>query len=248
MAWILDLDGVVWLADQPVAGAAAAVERLRAAGQAVRFLTNNSSLTEADYLAKLARLGLPAAAGELLTSAQAAAALVEPGETVLVCGGPGVEEALAARGARTVRQGDADAVMVGWHRDFDFDRLAAASRAVRRGARLLATNDDATYPAPDGPLPGCGAILAAVATASGATATVAGKPYPPMVDLVRSRLGDALPGSTLVGDRPDTDGRMARALGLRFVLVLSGITRPTDLPVDPTPDLVATDLAAAVGP
>src|SRR5947209_5997731 len=180
MAWILDLDGVVWLADRPIPGAADAVARLRAAGERVLFLTNNSSLTEGEYVAKLERVAIPASTDELVSSARAAAILVEPGATALVCAGPGVEEALRERGARTVREGKADVVVVGWHRDFDFDRLTAAARAVRAGAALLATNDDATYPSPDGLLPGCGAILAAVSTAAGVPATVAGKPYPPM--------------------------------------------------------------------
>ena len=101
----------------------------------------------------------------MITSAQAAAFLVEPGETALVCGGPGVVEALEERGVTAVREGDADAVLVGFHRDFDYERMRVASEAVRRGARLIATNDDATYPTPDGPIPGGGAIVAAVATA-----------------------------------------------------------------------------------
>lgn len=246
MAWLVDLDGVVWLADRPIPGSADAIATLRARGEAVWFLTNNSSLTESDYVAKLHRVGVAAGAGELLTSAQAAAALVPRGSTALVCGGPGVDEALQARGVRTRRDGDADVVVVGWHRDFDFDRLATAARAVRRGARLLATNDDATYPAPDGPLPGCGAILAAVQVASGVTAEVAGKPNEPMAALVRARLGNTLARSTLVGDRTNTDGAMARRLGIRFALVLSGITAPEDLPVTPEPDVVARDLGALV--
>src|SRR4051794_37281160 len=94
-----------------------------------------------DYVAKLAGAGMPAEDDELLTSAQAAARLVEPGETALVCGGPGVVEALEQRGATTVRDGDADVVVVGWHRDFDFERMAVAARAVRQGARLIGTND-----------------------------------------------------------------------------------------------------------
>lgn len=246
MAWILDLDGVVWLADTPIPGSAAAIDRLRARGETVRFLTNNSSMTTAQYAEKLERLGVHAEPGELLTSAQAASTLVSPGERVLVCGGPGVVEAVEARRATPVREGDAEVVIVGWHRDFDFDRLAAASRAIRNGARFVATNDDATYPTPEGPLPGNGALVAAVATASGARPVVAGKPYDPMATLVRERLGEHLAASTLVGDRPDTDGRMARALGIRFALVFSGITARGALPVEPAPDVVADDLAALV--
>src|SRR5436305_388081 len=246
MAWILDLDGVLWLSDEPTAGAADAVAQLRARGDRVLFVSNNSSARVDEYLTKLERLGVPILADELVTSGQAAATLVEPGQTALVCAGAGVEEALAARGVRTVRSGTADAVVVGWHRDFDYDGLTRAAQAVMAGARLFGTNDDATYPTPEGPIPGGGAILAAVATAAGVEPTVAGKPHAPMVDLVRSRLGRDLNGSTVVGDRPSTDGRLAVALGARFALVLSGVTKEGDLPVDPQPAEVAADLASLV--
>jgi ribonucleotide monophosphatase NagD (HAD superfamily) len=98
MAWVLDLDGVVWLAEQPIDGAAAAVERLRARGDRVLFATNNSWARLEDQEAKLDRMGIPAA-GDVVTSAMAAATLVDAGERVLVCGGPGVVQAVAARGA-----------------------------------------------------------------------------------------------------------------------------------------------------
>ena len=246
MAWALDLDGVIWLGEQPIPGAADAVGRLQAAGEPVVFVTNNSSVPVGEVEAKLARHGIDAT-GAVLTSAMAAAERVDPSEVALVCAGPGVEEALAARGVRTVREGKADVVVVGFHRDFDYGRLQAASSAVRAGARLLATNDDATYPTPDGPLPGCGAILAGVATAAGVTPTVAGKPNEPMAALARARLGaDALERSRLVGDRPDTDGLMAHRLGVPFWLVLSGITKAADLPVDPAPERIGEDLAELV--
>lgn len=241
MGFALDLDGVLWLGDQPIRGAAGAVARLRAAGHDVLFCTNNSSQPVAAVEAKLARHGVPAA-GDVVSSALAAAALVEPGEAVLVCAGPGVREAVEARGAIALREGPADTVIVGMHLDFDYGRLRAAATAVDRGARLLATNDDATYPTPEGPIPGGGAILAAVERATGVSATVAGKPNEPMAALVRARLGDV---GVMVGDRPDTDGRFAVTLGYRFALVLSGVTS-TPAGVEPAPDLLATDLAALV--
>jgi glycerol-1-phosphatase len=242
VTWVLDLDGVVWLADQPLPGAAAAVARLRERGERVLFATNNSAALLGDQEAKLERLGIPAG-GDVISSAVAAAQLVEPGERALVCGGPGIVEALTARGAVPVRDGDADAVLVGFHRDFDYERLRIATRAVRGGARLIATNDDATYPTPDGPIPGGGALAAAVAYASGVRAQVAGKPHAAMADLVRAVGGD---DGTVVGDRPETDGAFARALGYRFALVLTGVTAAGDLPVEPTPDLVAESLATLV--
>jgi 4-nitrophenyl phosphatase len=241
MPFALDLDGVVWLADDPIPGAAEAVARLRTTGEDLVFVTNNSSAPVAQVEAKLARHGIPAG-GDVVTSAMAAAALVAPGERVLVCAGPGVVEALEDVGAEPVRDGDADAVIVGFHLDFDYERLRVAARAVRRGARLLATNDDASYPTPDGPIPGGGAILAAVTTATGATPEIAGKPHPAMAALVRARLGDT---GVMVGDRLDTDGLFARALGYRFALVHTGVT-PAGVALDPTPDLTAPDLAALV--
>ena len=252
MVWVLDLDGVVWLGDEPIAGAADAVARLRSAGEIVLFATNNSSVVVAEQEAKLARCGI-AAEGGVITSAMAGAALVEPGERVLVCGGPGVVEALEQRGAVPVRdETDVDVLMVGFHRDFDYERLRLAAEAVRRGARFVATNDDATYPTPDGPIPGGGAIAAAIAYAVGRQPEVAGKPHQPMADLARARAGSAggagagAHDGIMVGDRPDTDGAFARTLGYKFGLVLSGVTAPDDLPVDPTPDLVAPDLATLV--
>lgn len=243
MTWLLDLDGVVWLADEPIPGAADAVARLRDRGERVVFITNNSSATVAEYLEKLDRCGVPTVPGDLITSAQAAAFLVEPGETALVCGGPGVEEALQQRGARTVRAGKADAVVVGWHRDFDFGRLTAAFEAVVAGARLIGTNDDATYPTPMGPLPGGGAILAAVAYAAGVEPVVAGKPFGPIVELLHERVSDP---EIMVGDRPTTDGLLAHRLGIAFGLVLTGVTRADAIPTEPPVALVADDLAALV--
>jgi len=242
MGWALDLDGVVWLGDEPIPGAAAAVARLRTAGEQVVFVTNNSSVPVGEVEAKLGRHGIEAA-GAVISSAMAAATLLEPGERAVVCAGPGVVEALVARGVEVVERGPADVVVVGFTRALTYDLLARAALAVRGGARLVATNDDATYPTPEGEVPGGGAILAAVTTATGARPAIAGKPYPAMAELVRARVG---PAGVMVGDRPDTDGRFARALGYRFSLVLSGVTGADHLPVDPEPDDVARDLAALV--
>ncbi|HVE46564.1 MAG TPA: HAD-IIA family hydrolase [Acidimicrobiales bacterium] len=243
MTWALDLDGVIWLGDDLIRGSAAAVAALRDLGERVVFLTNNSNKAVGDYVAKLERMGVATSDEEVVTSAQAAASLLEPGTTALVCAGPGVVEALTEREIEVVTSGPADAVVVGWHEEFDYDRLNAAAAAVMNGARLVGTNDDATYPTPNGLIPGGGALLAAVAYASSSVAEVAGKPNPAMVTLVESRVGAV---SDLVGDRPDTDGLLAGRLGARFHLVLSGVTKEADLPVDPEPDTVAPDLATVL--
>lgn len=246
MAWILDLDGVVWLSENVIPGVPEAVARLREKGERILFLTNNSSRPIADLLEKFEGMGIPVEADEIVTSAQSAAAMLEPGTTALVCAGEGVREALAARGVKGVDEGPADAVVVGFHKEFDYNRLNAAYQAIRGGARLIGTNDDTTYPTPDGPIPGGGALLASVAAAAGVEPEVAGKPYQPMADAVRERIGSDADDGVLVGDRPDTDGLMAKRLGFRFALVFTGVTSPEDLPVEPEPDMTADDLAALV--
>jgi len=235
----------VWLTGEPIPGVGDAVSRLCDAGVRVLFATNNSAPTVDELLARLAHGGIAAGPEDVLSSAQAAATLVEPGSTVLALAGSGVAEAMAARGVRVVHDGDADAVVVGWTRAFDFDRLASATRAVLAGARLIGTNEDPALPTPDGLLPGAGALLAAVATASGCAPEIAGKPHQPLADLVTRRVGQV---DVVVGDRPSTDGQLARRLQAPFALVLSGVTRPgTPLP-EPLPDFVADDLGALVPP
>ena len=243
MTWALDLDGVLWRGDSAIPGSAGAVAALRSSGERVVFLTNNSHERVDAYVAKLERIGVSASPDDVVTSGQAAASLLERGSTALVCAGPGVVEALEAAGIEAVSEGSADAVVVGWHSTFDYERLTIATCAVLDGARLVGTNDDATYPTADGLIPGGGALLAAVAYASGATPEVAGKPNQAMVDLVAGRVG---PVEMMVGDRPNTDGQLARNLGARFALVFSGVTKESDLPVEPEPDVVAADLATLV--
>ena len=244
-AVVLDLDGVLWLGDEPLPGAAEAVARFRAAGLEVGFMTNNSSLPVGQYVEKLARFGVEADPSEVLTSALATADLLAadlaPGSKVLACSGPGVVEALEARGFEVVDAGPAEAVVVGWHRTFDFDRLDRASSAIRAGARFVATNLDATYPAPDGLLPGNGSIVAAVATAAGRQPEVAGKPEPPTVALVRARFGER---GIVAGDRPSTDGALAAALGWPFALVVSAATLDSDERADHDAAFVGPSLAA----
>lgn len=243
---LCDLDGVVWLDRAPIPGAPEAIARLRASGRRVLFVTNNSMSLVADQEAALAAIGVPAT-GDVVTSAQAAASLVGHDERVLVAGAAGVAEAVEARGATVVVDGPADAVVVGLHRDFDFGRLHAASAAIRAGARFVATNDDATFPTPDGLTPGAGALVAAIAVAAGATPTIAGKPYAPMASLVAARCGAgyAPRRAIVVGDRPSTDGLFARTVGCRFAMVRSGVTPAgAAFDADVEPDLDVADLAA----
>lgn len=226
--WIVDLDGVIWLSGEPIGDAPAAVDRLRARGTRVVFATNNSAPTTAELLSRIRRLGIDAEAADLASSAHAAARLLPPGQAVHVLAAAGVLEALGERGVPVGDRGPVAAAVVGWNRTFDFDSLSAAADAARRSGRLIGTNEDPTHPTPAGLVPGSGALLAAVATASGVVPEVAGKPHEPMAALMRERFGFERGDRTvvLVGDQPGTDGRLAQRLEIPFVLVDSGVTRP----------------------
>ncbi len=241
-SWVLDLDGVVWRAGHPIDGAPEAIAALRGAGDRLFFVTNNAAPTVEELLARLRRAGVPAGKEEILSSAMATAAMLQHGDRALVVGGAGVAEALRARGVQIVDEPPVQAVVVSRTPRFGYDEISLASGVAREGARLIGTNDDATFPTAEGLVPGTGALLAAVATASGIAPEVAGKPYPPMVHLVKERIGDV---DVVVGDRPSTDGRLAEQLATRYALVLSGVT-PPGTPVEPAPDVVAADLGELV--
>lgn len=248
LLWIIDLDGVVWLSGEPIGDAGGAVAALRAHGVRVVFATNNSAPTIDELLARLDRIGVESAKGDLATSAAAAALLVEPGRSVKVLAEGGVRESLDARGVHIVEEGPVDAAIVGWSHLFDFDSLAATATAARTSGRLIGTNEDPTHPTPAGLMPGSGALLAAVAIASGVTPEIAGKPHEPMAALMRSRFAfdDGDPSVVVVGDQPRTDGRLAQRLGLPFGLVDSGVTPAGTAGFDTPVAVRAPDLAALV--
>ncbi|MBO0732457.1 MAG: HAD-IIA family hydrolase [Acidimicrobiaceae bacterium] len=244
MVWILDLDGVVWLAGKAIPGSPEAIDRLRDAGERVVFVTNNSGPTLEEYVGMLGHVGVEVKSDDLVTSAQAAASLLSPGSPVAMVGGEGLNEALRGRGLRLVdASASPEAVVVGRSLALDYNELARAASAIRDGARFIATNTDATFPTGNGLVPGAGALVAFLEVASGRKAEVAGKPDPPAAALVRERFGAP---SLVVGDRPDTDGAFAVAMGAPFGLVLSGVTKQRDLPVTPEPSTVGANLAELV--
>jgi NagD protein len=241
--WVIDLDGVIWLSGEPIEGVDGAVATLREAGVRTLFATNNSAPTRAQLHARLAHCGITVDDADLVTSADVAAGMVPVGSSALVLADDGVREALERRGITVVGDGPADVVIVGWTKSFTFDTVTRAARTVRDGARLIGTNEDATYPTPDGLVAGGGAILAAVATAAETVPEVAGKPHQPTATAIAARAGDL---RVMVGDRPATDGVLAAQLEIPFALVLSGVTPGASVPTDPPPDKVAADLATLV--
>lgn len=252
--WAIDLDGVVWRGAALVPGSDRAVEQLLDAGHRVVFCTNHAQ-SPAKKRAELVALGVPDC--PVVTSAEAAAACCEPGARVLVLGDPTLLDVLTDAGLDALdvfEQPDGravegvDVVVVGASSRWDRSRVGMVADAVRDGARFLATNDDATFPVsgPNGPrlLPGNGSLVAAIATASGRTPEVTGKPHVATASLLVERHG---PIDVVAGDKPETDGGLAVALGADFGLVLSGVTAEDDLPVVPSPHVVAADLLDLVG-
>ena len=235
---LCDLDGVVWLAHEPIAGAVDAIRRLRTAGIRVLFVTNNSFSTRKQQMEALGRIGIDAE-GDVVTSAMSAATEIRPGWRVMVCGGEGLIEEVKLAGGQVVvpyldrgSGGLFDAVVVGFHREFDFEVLSDALTAVRGGALLIGSNNDPNYPTPTGPIPGGGAILAAVEKTTGKQAFVTGKPHQPMAELVYAMCPGVTPDEmVMVGDMPETDGAFARTIGCAYALVLSGMT-PSGTGVD----------------
>lgn len=229
-AFLFDLDGVLYRGDRALPGAAETVATLRDGGRGVVFLTNNSSRTPEQVAENLAGLGIPAEPSDVVTSAQATLELLDGVRTAFVIGEAGVRLALEEAGIE-ILDGEpelADAVVVGWDTRVDYRKLRVASVLVAEGARFLATNIDASYPAPGGELwPGAGALAAVVSTTTGRRPEVAGKPARPMFDAAVDRAGtrDAL----VVGDRVETDAAGAAAAGLDAAVVFSGAATPATL-------------------
>ena len=241
--WVIDLDGVIWLAGEPIGAVGQAVDSLRSAGVRVLFATNNSAPTREQLHQRLANCGITTTDADLLSSADVAAEMLPVGSTAMVVADDGVREALDARGVTIVPSGPADAVVVGGpgrsHSIPSIEPLGASAP----GARLIGTNEDPTHPTPHGLSPGCGALLAAVATAAETVPEIAGKPHLPTATAIKSRAADL---SMMVGDRPSTDGALAQQLGIPFALVLSGVTAAAQVPTDPAPASVSADLSALV--
>lgn len=246
---LLDLDGVVYIGQAAVPGAAGALDQVRAAGLRTAFVTNNASRTPEVVAAHLRDLGVSAQDDDVVNSAQAAAALLgrrlPPGSAVLVVGGEGLYRALEAVGLKPVAAVDDGpvAVVQGFGPDVGWRLLAEGSRAVRSGLPWIATNTDLTVPTPYGPAPGNGTLVAAIASATGVVPEVAGKPQPTLFREAAERYGATRP--LVVGDRLDTDLEGARAAGMDGLLVLTGVHRvPEALAADPgrRPHLIARDL------
>jgi glycerol-1-phosphatase len=248
---LLDLDGVVYVGEQAVPDAPAALAECRQQGMRLAFVTNNASRTPTQVVALLGRVGVPAAVQEVTTAAMAAAHYLADalpaGAKVLVLGTTGLIEALTERGLTPVFSADEApaAVVQGYSPTLDWAALAEGAVAIRAGALYLATNLDPTVPSPRGPLPGNGSLVAALVHATGVTPKATGKPDPTMH--AESVQRSAATNPIVVGDRLDTDIAGSRRVGCASLLVLSGVTDGRALlqaGPDERPDYLGHDVSA----
>jgi len=249
--FLLDMDGVIYLGRQPIPDAVEFIARLRGMDKKVLFLTNNSRYTRSEYRDKLAAMGIEAREEEFFTSSVTTASFLEEnydleGKTVYYIGGRGLEEALSGTGLILLngeKGRDADFVVVGWDIELSYDKLRIATLALHSGAAFIATNRDATFPAPDGLWPGAGAIVAALETAAGREASVVGKPNAYMIQAAMYGSGGKADTTLMVGDRLETDILGGWRAGLDTCLVLTGVAAREDVEgYSPQPDIIVESL------
>ena len=249
-ALILDMDGVLWRSDEPIGDLPAIFARINSRGLKYVFATNNGTKTPEQYVEKLAELGVNAEPRQIVTSALGVAHILEKkfskGTKVFVIGEAGVHWALTQKGFDVLPvpdAQDAQVVVMGIDRAITFDKMREATLLVRSGIPFYATNPDKTFPTPRGEIPGAGAWISVVTTATDVEPVYAGKPYPYMMELSLETLGTKKAETLVVGDRLETDIAAGQAVGCPTALVLSGVaTRAQAQKWTPKIDVVANDL------
>lgn len=242
--YAFDLDGTIYLGDALLPSARRTIDTLRSAGRPIVFISNNPLRTRADYADKLTRLGVAATPEDIINSSHV---LIQyllrtmPGASLFVIGEPSIQAELRDAGFTLTEQVDTiDVVVACFDRTFTYQKLQIAFDAIRAGARFIATNRDAYCPTPDGGLPDCAAIIAAVeACTKHQVEEVVGKPSVIMGRLLTERLGVAPSECLITGDRPETDVAMGIASGMATALVLTGVTHADQAAsARPMPDFI----------
>lgn len=250
-AVIADMDGVLWRGDEPLPGLPALFDWLHQRGLPFVLATNNSSKSPADYTRKLAKMNVPGIPeNAILTSGTATAAYLRErypaGTRLHILGGDGLRQVMREAGF-ALADADVEVVIVGLDQQLSYEKLRHAAALIRRGALFVGTNADKTYPMPDGPAPGAGSIVAALAAATDQEPLIVGKPHAPMFETALELLGQPAASTLMIGDRLDTDILGAAQVGLRTALVFTGISTPADLNGSGTqPDRVFADLPALI--
>jgi 4-nitrophenyl phosphatase len=242
---IIDMDGVLYLGDQPMPCLKEFFEFLRERPIHFVLATNNSTRTPHEYVDKLARMGVTVSLSEILVSGQAAARYLAreyPRETrVHVFGMPSLKQAINDEGFILADE-DVEIVVASMERQVTYEKLKRASLLIREGARFIATNLDPTSPSEEGLIPGTGMMIAALQTASGVTPLVIGKPEPIMYNLAMEQMGAHPETTAAIGDRVDTDILGGKRAGLFTICVLSGSSTKEEAEAGGS-DLIFSDIA-----
>ncbi len=244
--YLLDLDGTIYRGGQAISGAAAFISYLKEQRIPFLYLTNNSSASQEHVAERLCAMGIDAEPADVYTSSMATAQYLREnaaaGAKVYMIGEDGLREQLMANGFEI--SGDSpDYVVVGIDRAFTYEKLATATRAVRSGAVLLATNADAALPTEHGLYPGNGSLVAAVSVASATKPIVIGKPQSLIVNYAMDILGTRADETLIVGDNLYTDIEAGANSGLDSLLVLTGYSTREEAAIHPArPTHIAKDL------
>ncbi|MBI3175843.1 MAG: HAD-IIA family hydrolase [Chloroflexi bacterium] len=253
-ALILDMDGVLWKGDAPIGDLAEIFSRVRAQGLKFVFATNNGTRTVDQYVDRMKGFGVDVEPWQVVTSAHGVAHLVAQkfprGSKVFVVGEDGVRQALEEKGIEVLpveRAAEGQALVMGIERSITFQKMVEATLLVQNGAPFYATNPDKTFPTPRGEIPGAGAWLSVVITATKVEPIVAGKPSPHLMEIALERLGTTKAETLVVGDRLETDIAAGQAVGCPAALVLSGVSKREEAAAwTPAIDVIATDLSTLV--
>ncbi len=251
---IIDMDGVIWKGDSPIGDLPAIFNRIRERGLKFVFATNNSTKTSEQYVERLKGFGVDVEPWQVITSSQAAADAVAkkfaPGTKVFIIGEDGLRVPLEEKGFEVVsveNATQAQAVVMGIDREVTFNKIAEATLLIRNGVPFYATNTDKTFPTPRGEIPGAGAWISVITTATNVEPIVAGKPFPFLMYLSLEKLGTKKEETLVVGDRLETDIAAGQGVGCPTALVLSGVsTKEQAGEWKPKIDITANDLASLV--
>ncbi|MCL5975819.1 MAG: HAD-IIA family hydrolase [Gammaproteobacteria bacterium] len=258
--FIIDMDGVLWHGNKPLPGLTEFFSILRKVNIPFILATNNASLTQQQYIDKLANMKVEVHPNEILTSSMATArylkdTLSPAKRRVFVIGESGLIEPLQQQGFEvtstyyptepqaTTDNIWADLVVSGLDRKLSWDKLATATLNIRAGAEFYATNADTTLPTELGEVMGNGGVLAALTAATGIKPTVIGKPEPILYQQAFEILGTDKHNTIAIGDRLDTDILGAVNAGMRSMMVLTGVSSEADLAeIDYRPDWIFEDI------
>lgn len=253
---ILDMDGVLWRGDQPLADLEDIFFQLKEMDLRVMAVTNNSTKTPAVYLDKLSQFGVVLETWQVLNSSEAAANYLEErfpqGGPVYVVGENGLNQALKEKGfyhqSEIGKEEDSIlAVVAGMDRELTYRKIERAAKLIRSGIPFIGTNPDKTFPTPEGLSPGAGVVLKAIETASGVKPLIMGKPRSEIFQAALDRLGCSSEEVLMIGDRLETDIRGAQLAGCRTGLVFSGVTtRKEGENFRPPPDLKADNITEMI--